>query len=170
MTTGSRCWRKLLSDATGIARIRSWSSWATAAAPARVLDLPETWAALLSAPKRATPMTATSTAETSTSMRIEPRSSARLRDGVEVMSVTTPCSRLTPPAGGASACRRGRIAERAGRRWTDGLPANEDGAAQRDLATAAVDGLAGDDHGHARRALEPAEGAARQAHRHDGRP
>ena len=35
-------------------------------------------------------MTATSTAETSTSMSIEPRSSARLRDGVEVMSVTTP--------------------------------------------------------------------------------
>ena len=90
MTTGSRCSRKLLRVATGIARMRSWSSWATAAAPARVLDLPETCAALLSAPKRATPMTATSTAETSTSMSIEPRSSARLRDGVEVMSVTTP--------------------------------------------------------------------------------
>jgi hypothetical protein len=89
-------------------------------------------------------------------MRIEPRSSARLRDGVEVMSVTTPWSRLTPTGGGASAAGVDVLPSAAGRRWTDGLPANEDGAAQRDLAAAAVDRLAGDDHGHARRALEAA--------------
>src|SRR4051794_17362470 len=168
MTTGSRVWRKLLREATGIARIRSWSSWATAAAPARVLDLPDTCAALLSAPNSATPMTATSTAETSTSMSSEPRSSARLRDGVEIMSVTTQWSRRARGRGGGPAGLRGRIAERAGRGWTDGLPANEDGPAQRDLAPAAVDGLAGDEHGHPRGALEAAERAARQADRDDG--
>src|SRR5512133_2140644 len=167
MTTGSRWSRKLFRVATGIARIRSWSSCATAAAPARVLDLPDTCAALLSAPNRATPMTATSTAETSTSMSNEPRSSARLRDGVEIMSVTTQWSRRArgPDGGPAGLC--GRIAEGARRAWTDGLPANEDGPAQRDLAPAAVDGLAGDEDGHPRCSLEPAERAARQAHRDD---
>src|SRR3954470_921442 len=170
MTTGSRWSRKLLREATGIARIRSWSSWATAAAPARVLDLPDTCAALLSAPNSATPMTATSTAETSTSMSSEPRSSARLRDGVEIMSVTTQWSRRARGRGGGPAGPRGRIAERAGRGWTDGLPANEDGPAQCDLAPAAVDGLAGDEDGHPRGALQAAERSARQADCDDGGP
>src|SRR3954452_7800154 len=169
MTTGSRWSRKLLREATGIARIRSWSSWATEAAPARVLALPATCAALLSAPNRATPMTATSTAETSTSMSREPRSSARLREGVEIESVTTPWSRRGRGRGGARAGLHGRIAEPGRRGWTDGLPADEDGPAQRDLAPAPVDRLAGDEHGHPRGPLEAAERATRQAHRDDGR-
>src|SRR4051794_41762464 len=110
-------------------------------------------------------MTATSTAETSTSMSSEPRSSARLRDGVEIMSVTTQCSRRARGRGGGPACLRGRIAERAGRGWTDGVPANEDGLAQRDLAPAVVDGLPGGEDGHAGCGLDAAGGAAPQAAR-----
>ena len=114
-------------------------------------------------------MTATSTAETSTSMSIEPRSSARLRDGLEVMSVTTPWSRRA----------RGRW-RRPRPLCVDGLPSPRAPAGPMDYrrmrmarrsATwppAAVDGLAGDEHGDPRGALEAAERAARQAHRDDG--
>ena len=113
-------------------------------------------------------MTATSTAETSTSMSSEPRSSARLRDGVEVMSVTTPWSRRARAVAEAECAHVDVLPSTPAPGWTDGLPANEDGPAQRDLAAAAVDGLAGDEHGDPRGALEPAQRAARQAHGDDG--